>query len=324
MSLPLPVTEIRQIVDDAIGRYIAERRAQVPAFVDCTFSFVSSLRLHRRALGWDLMRAPANVVLVLPTVLGMVSAVGLERVGARRAGRWLRERDLFLRTDVGEEIEWRLFTELLQLPIEQRRRCSYDDALARTILADPRVGALLGRVLADKAGLLERADVRAALERSLAAYAGTRAAAADLTNALVLFGTGAAALHKLTPGALTFGPALAAAAAQQAAVASFPLGSALGGAWYSVFPAKPTALLMLGSTAGTLLVASFVAAFAGVIADPVQRHAGLHQRRLQRLLDTLERNLRGDAQARFTPRDHYVTRLVDLLEIVALALRHAR
>ena len=47
-----------------------------------------------------------------------------------------------------------------------------------------------------------------------------------------------AAFHKLTPGTLTLGPVIAAALAQQAAVASFPLGAALGGLWYGLLPVR--------------------------------------------------------------------------------------
>ncbi len=56
------------------------------------------------------------------------------------------------------------------------------------------------------------------------------------------------------------------------------------------------------------------AAFSGVLSDPIQRRFGIHQRRLNKLLNALEAQLRGKGEAHFTVRDHYVARIFDLFE----------
>ena len=271
----------KQIVDDGVRRYIAARREKVPRFVDEMYTFAGSLRLHRHALGLDLLRAPANVLLVLPVVAANLSAYGLAKTGVGKPAEWLRNRQWFLRTEVGREIEWRMFSELLELPVRQNGRDFRRDALAEEILGDARLSAHLQGLLAENADLLRRAQVRDKLEAALSAYTDTRAAATELASAFVLMGTGAATLQKLTPSVLSFGPALATAAAQQAAIAGFPLGTALGGVWYGAFPAQPAIWMVASTTAGMLLLLSCIAAFTGVIADPVQRRLGLHHRRLQ-------------------------------------------
>lgn len=116
------------------------------------------------------------------------------------------------------------------------------------------------------------------LEAALETYTGTRAAAAEITTALITVGAGAIAVKQATPGVMTLGPVLAAALAQQAAVVSFPLGAGLGSLWYGIFPAAAAPALIGGVTGGLLAVSSIAAAFAGIIADPVQRPLGLHQR----------------------------------------------
>ncbi len=50
---------------------------------------------------------------------------------------------------------------------------------------------------------------------------------------------GVATLKQLTPGAMLLGPALVSVIAYQAAVASFPFGTTLGGIWYGFFPVAP-------------------------------------------------------------------------------------
>jgi hypothetical protein len=70
------------------------------------------------------------------------------------------------------------------------------------------------------------------------------------------------------------------------------------------------------------MAASTVAsAFAGVIADPVQRKLGLHQHRLRRMLDALERQMEDPAAPGFVVHDDYVARLLDLFEVAGAVVR---
>ena len=154
-------------------------------------------------------------------------------------------------------------------------------------------------------------------------YTATRAAAAEIATSLVTLGSGAMAVKQLTPAVATLASTLAGVLAQQAAIASFPLGAGLGGLWYGLFPAAPSLALTAGLTGGMVLAASSFAAFAGILADPLQRRLGLHQRRLLRMLDVLERQLRDPRAPAFAVHDHYVARLMDLFDILGCAWRLA-
>ena len=90
-----------------------------------------------------------------------------------------------------------------------------------------------------------------------------------------------------------------------------------------MFPAAPSLALTAGLTGGMVLAASSFAAFAGILTDPLQRRLGLHQRRLLRMLDVLERQLRDPRSPAFAVHDHYVARLVDLFDILGCAWRLA-
>lgn len=313
----------REVFAAASARYFAVRRARVPEFVDRHFSVRGTLRLHRHALGWDLVRAPANIALAVPALSLRVAAAASRRLGAERAGDWLGRRDLLLATDVGREIAWRVHVELLELPYAQGARISTRDALAEEMLADPRVDTALRGTLAAIGRCGDDPAFRRRLTEALAVYAGSRAAAAEIATALISLGIGAVAFKQLTPGMVSLGPAVAAAVAHHAAIASFPLGAGLGGLWYGLFPAQAGAALTAGVTGGLMAAAAVFAAFAGVLTDPVQQRLGLHQRRLLRLIDVLERNFRGDGAARFAVRDHYVARLLDLFDVLRAAYRLA-
>jgi Family of unknown function (DUF6635) len=87
----------------------------------------------------------------------------------------------------------------------------------------------------------------------------------------LLASAGATLFKQLTPGALSLGPVLAGAVAQQAAIASFPLGSAAGSLWYGLFSATPSGVLVASMTGGLIGLGAVVTAFAGVLTDPLQR-----------------------------------------------------
>lgn len=307
---------IEASIADGIDRYLASRRQRIRPFIDANHSLAGSLSLHRHALGGDLLRAPANVALVLPQAAVFGAAALSSAVGAARAARRLRRLRLSFDTDVGRELAWRLHTDLLGLPYDDGRRRSVHDALAEAILADSRLAPVLattGQLLASAGAGGER---ERRLRETLATYAGARDASAELLTNVILAGVGGAALQQLTPGALSLGPALAGAIAQQAAIASFPLGTAAGGLWYGLFAATPSTGLVVGVTGGIVAVAALLAPFAGIVTDPLQRATGLHRRRLDRLLTAIGETLHGGSDAAFRVRDHYVARIFDMVDLI--------
>jgi hypothetical protein len=315
--------EAEEIVTESARRYFEGCRARIGPFIDRNFSVAGSARLHARAIGWDLVKAPANVALSVPQVVLKLGASAARRLGRDRlAGRL--DRDLFLETAVARELRWRMMTELLRLPFADGRRASAHDGLAEAIVSHPRVRELL--VEAGKAAAHRREDpeFRRQLAEALTNYTGTRAAAAEITTALIAIGTGALAFQKVTPGAIALGPVIAGSVAQGSAIASFPLGATAGGLWHAVFPATASPFLVAGATAGVLGIAALATAFAGIIADPVQRATGLHRRRLTGLVDSLEQSFHGSDAAGFVAYDLYVARLLDLGDLLFGIARNFR
>ncbi len=312
----------RAAVDDGARQFFASRRARVAPFVDAHFSLRGTLRLHRAALGWDILRAPLNLTLAGPQIVLTLAARALRRVSPRAAA--LLGRSILLKTAVSREIEWLVLTELLELPFAQGARRSEADALSQAILAVPALHDGMEAALSALGRQGQDPAFRARLAHAVAEYGVTRAAAAEITTGLLNLGVGGLTLHKLTPGAASLGPALAGTVAQQAAVGAFPLGGWAGGVWYGWFPAAPTAGLIAAATGGLMLLATTFAAFAGIVSDPVQRALGLHRRRLLRMIDALERQFFDQDAAGFAVHDHYVARLLDVFDILGAALRLAR
>jgi hypothetical protein len=305
----------RAIVHDAARRYIASRGARVDAFVDRHFSFLGSLALHRCAIGWDLLRAPANLFLAGPALAIKLASRAAQQAGYERMAAWLARRRLLLQTDVAREIEWLVATELLEVPCARSDRAFSRDAIAETILSDPRAAERVGALAAAEP------EIRKRLAAAIESYVGSRTAAAEIMTGVLAVGLGALAVKQATPGLVTLSSALAGVMAQQAAIAAFPLGAGLGALWYSYFPASAGPDLLAATTAAVFLGGAVLAAFSGLVTDPLQRRLGLHRSRIMRLLDALEQVLCGETGQPLPMRDHYVARLVDIFDLVALALR---
>ena len=310
-------------VEAGARRYFADRRQRIKPFIDAHFSLSGTLALHRSALGWDIARAPANLSLSVPQLAMLLGSKAARRLGAKRAEALLH-RSILLETSVSREIEWLLHTELLELPITQRKRQSKHDALSEAILAEPIVAEMVETALREIGRHGDDPAFRERLRHALTEFGVARNAAAEITTALLNLGAGALTLNKFTPGAVALGPALAAVISQQAAVSAFPLGGWLGGVWYGMFPVAPALGLVMTTTGGLMLASASLAAFAGVVSDPIQRATGLHRRRLDKMIGTLETQFFDPSAPGFAVHDHYVARLVDVFALLDAATRIVR
>lgn len=319
MSEPAAPELACAIVREAAHRYIASRRERIDGFVDRHFTLRGTLVLHRRAVGWDLVRAPANLFLAGPALAVKVASWGARRAGSHRLAAWFARRRILLATDLAREIEWLVATELLEVPCHRRDRASYRDALAETILADNRAAQRLGAPRAPLTGSDPVFNLRFAA--AVESYLGSRSAVAEIATGTVAASLGALVVKQATPGLVTLSSALAGTIAQQTAIAAFPLGAGFGALWYGMFPASAGLGLLAATTAGVFLGGAVLAAFSGIVTDPLQRRLGLHRRRLTQLLDTLEADLCSGTGRAGVIHDHYIARLVDIFDLVALAMR---
>lgn len=289
----------------------------IDGFVARHFAWPGTLRLHGAALGWDILRAPVNVLLSPVLVLTRLAAYLCRRLGWRATAERLSRRRVLLRTSVARRVETLLVTELLDLPLDAGAAARDPSALARAVLAAPQFREMIRR----RASAAEAEALGRRIADALGEYAGTRSAVAEMTTTLCVLLFGALTFQALTPGLISIAPGVADAVARTNAVASFPLGQTLGGMWYGLFGVTPSAGLVGAAVAGLVMLGSVFAAFAGVLADPLQSRLGIHRRRLGRLLDAVEGEVLGRGDRPFVAREHIFARMLDLWDAAASAFR---
>ncbi|MEE2860022.1 MAG: DUF6635 family protein [Pseudomonadota bacterium] len=270
---PAPLRTPAMRRDAALRRFAARR-----------YGLSGTLDLHRHALGLDLLRAPLNVMLSPVALLMQLSGWLLSRLGAGRAGAWLRTRRVFLRSDVSTRIEADLHALLSELQ---------------------------GQGLGPDAPPDRIAD---AIRR----HAETRNAVAEITTSLIVLGVGIMLFHRPTPGVISLAGPMAQMRAHGAAVRDFALGDTLGRAWYWAFPVELSPLTVVATGVALAVAGSLVTTFAGLIADPVQLWTGIHRRRLSRMLAQL------DAGADTVAPEHLLARAGDLVDTLSVLWRSLR
>jgi hypothetical protein len=318
MNLGLHQT-LQHAVDKGIEAYITSRRARIPLFIDQHFSFRGALALHRKTFGRDVYKYPVNLVWGLPVALVHGAADLLAKAGAPRPAHWLHRIPRGIPTVLQQELQWLLYTELLELPYGQEDRVAHRDALLESILAEPEIAALCDAYLTHLQSIADQPAFRAALEQHLAEYGKTRGAVSELAGSLLNLVAGYAALSKATPGALSAGTAAATAIAQHLAITNFWLGSTVGAWYYAVFPIAASAGLVAATTGLMLAAGGVVTALAWIVLDPLLATTGLHRRRLDRFVTSLGEELRGSRGGAYRVRDHYIARVFDVLELLRTA-----
>jgi len=306
-------------VERGIAAYIESRKAKIPQFVDRYFSFRSAFAMHRKTIGRDFYKIPLNMLWGLPAFLAQSTAVVLEKLGAKGLSRLLGKVPVGLRTEFQQEINWLIQTELLELPYSQGTRVSTKDALLEAILADPELSAQCVAYLTAIEQKTKTPEFREALASCLREYGKSNLAASELAGNIITLAVGYAAFQKATPGVLSAGAAAATAIAQQVAIANFWLGPTLGAWYYGVFPASASVGLIAASTGALMAATGILAALSMVIVDPLLAKTGFHRRRLERFVQALGDELTGKTKVRYQVRDHYLARVLDLVDLLKLA-----
>ncbi len=261
--------QVEQAIRSAVERYFDDCRARIPAFIDRHFHYPGAISTNRMALGWDMLRAPFNLlwapVYALACVLKMLIP---KSSGLRWLHRLANRVPAGLTTRVQQHISHLILVELLnngqEKPLLERYLLEELEAVYQRYNCEPvnhkQFKELIGPLVAD----------------TLSQYRVTRTASADISNSITCTVLGAFAFQKFTPGGIGLGVVLASMLAKTLAARDFILGETIGGWYYSVFPPEPS----LATTAGVMLaVMAALAAFAalsGMIFDPIQAAVGLH------------------------------------------------
>lgn len=277
----------RPISQGRLTSYMDECRERIPTFANNHFSVQGAYRLNRLALGRDILIAPFNFLMGFPNFLLRLIALLLELLGAHRQAEYFLRIHLGFSTRVQETLTSHILHELLRLP----------------------------RDTEDRGKEIQQPIFQAAKE-PVQIYVQTRNVAADITAGTLAALLGMILLNQFTPGSISAGTAVAHLVAREQAASEFFLGESLGRFYYTLFPVSPPLGIVISAMLMVMVTIALVSAFSGIVHDPIQRLTGIHQRRLNLLLDAIEKNATQSLNKGYRPKDTFVGRIYDFIDWV--------
>lgn len=317
-SVQLDDAQVMAIIENAVQsgtvRYLGGCEERVDDFVRRHYSFRGALRIHAHAVGWDVARVPINIVWsvvnIVLALLGLVAGV----VGLKRLKSLVDKVPPGLETNMDRQISWLVVTELFQLPHQIGDRTSQRDALMEEVLKDPGLQRLLDMKLDAFVVPSKQPGFEKKLKAKLVEYGATRIGSADLASNAALLVTSKIALGQASFGTLGAGTAVSAVVAKSIAVSNFWLGSTVGSYYYALVPVAVSVRLLIAVTMVIAVALALVSTFIGVLTDPLQAKLGIHQKRLRKLISTIEADLHGRGNSKFELREKYIGRLFDIVD----------
>lgn len=309
MTTPKPLSLSAAQLEQAIESYCADCHQRVDDFVAKELRGGGAWRLNRHALGADLLRVPLNIAWAPFWLLLQIFAWALGRMQLAVIAQVLKRIPPGLTTKVQRELGARVERDLLLIQDQQ------PDPLLGYLLAESGVSAasledLLSQPMADKGR-----------EQFRNRWFGSRTAIAEITTSISMTAVGAVLFKQFTPGALGGGAALAAWWTWDQAVSQFWAGETLGRVWYGWFPPDTDWAARLAATGFLMVLLAVVASLSGFITDPLQSLLGMHQRRLHKLIDHMQLELKNNLLGDSSTREQYLARVTDVLDWIAMAGR---
>ncbi len=319
-------TKHHDIIKRAISKgaqiYISGCEARIDDFVKNHYSFRGALDIHAHALGFDLLRVPLNIIWSVVNIALALLALIVGFMKLNKLQTRIKNITPGIETDMDRQISWLVITELLQLPYQQGNRCYNNDALMVAIMQCSELKQLIEAELESLDINVDTQQFRQELDRKLAEYGATRTGASELASNAVMLITSKISLGQASFGALSAGSAVSAAIANSIAVSNFWLGSTLGAYYYAIIPATVSMRLIIAMTALVAVILALLSTFIGIITDPIQAKLGLHQKRLRKLIKSIEQDLEGETEGQFQLREKYAGRIFDIVDFLSI-LRHS-
>jgi hypothetical protein len=309
---------ISKIVDKSINEYIKSREQKVAEFVSTHFNIKGAFRINKKAFGLDMVKAPINIVWMVPYLIMQLSSKLTSKIGLNNISLKMGKFPKGIKTAVEREVNWLIYNDLLEIPYKDGDRESNKNKLLETCLAQPEMKMLLNQYFIQITKKSENPEFRASLENNINELTNCRTAASDLAGCVVSLASGAM-VGKFTPGAVSSGTLLATTLAQQVAISNFFLGNTIGSLWYGLFPASASLGLLATTTGSAFLGLGVVSAFAGIFIDPIQAKIGLHEKRLKKLIEKIRIELTKEGDSRLQLKDVYVKYVFDIVDFIKSA-----
>ncbi|WP_374078978.1 DUF6635 family protein [Bdellovibrio bacteriovorus] len=263
-------------LDECIEKYTEDRKKRVDDFIDRHFSIQETIEIQKKSFPIDLLFNPLNALWSIPYLSLKKSVETLDKLGWAKLTPAMERVPSGIKTGYQKEVEKLIATELLDY-----------DALVLELRKHPTINKLI----ATKELTLNEFQIKAEFNKEIDKYSSSQAMITDLSGSVMTLLTGWYFFGDKTLGIFGIGDRIARKMARDKAASGFFFGEKLGSAFYSAFPPEPTKAQVFMATLGVGVLLTAFSVFAAVMSDPLRKRLGLHKKKLNNLIESLEERL---------------------------------
>ena len=276
------MTQISVAFEECVNQYIADRKEHIIPFVKRHFSLQQTIAIQKQTFLRDVFANPLNSLWSIPYLTLKKIIETLDKQGWRQFTIHFSKIPSGIKTGYQKEIETIVANEFL-------RWSSDGDIQANELLKIMHAHPILKKTLFSETEIV--LPVNLEFCEVLENYSSSRASVADLAGSLLTLAAGWLYFGDKSLGILGIGDRLARRMAKDKAASQFFLGKGIGSSFYTMFPPQPTSSQIFLSTLTVGALLTVVSLIASALSDPLRKKMGLHERKLNALLDDLETNL---------------------------------
>lgn len=266
-------------IDTSIESFFAAKKAKIDSFVQNHFSLQETWQLQRTSMAFDIVLYPLNTLWSIPYLAIKKSVEIADKLGWASANKSLNYLPSGFKTRYQKQTELLIAKNLISSNaahelIEQLKDSS---ALSKSLkpegIAD----------LEQKISILIKSEIDN--------HTSSQVLVTDLVISAVtllagkwIFGDGSLSI-------MDMGSKMARKFANEKASDNFFLGKHVGSAFYNAFPVAPTKTQIFFATFSIGLLLTIFSIAASVLSDPLRKKLGLHHKKLNFLLNTLEEKI---------------------------------
>ena len=266
-------------VDTCIEEFIASKKAGVNSFVEGHFSLQETWQLQKSSVALDIIFYPLNTLWSIPYLTIKKTVETIDKLGWGSINKSLNYIPSGFKTRYQKQTEDLITTHLLST------------SAAKDLLQALDKSARISNALSPATLTELEYKISTLIKKEIDNHTSSQILVTDLITSAVTLLAGKWMFGDGNLSIMGMGNKMARKFANEKASEKFFLGKHAGSVFYKAFPVAPTKTQIYIATASIGVLLTVFSLAAAVLSDPLRKKLGLHHKKLNALLDSLEEKI---------------------------------
>lgn len=266
-------------IDTTIETFIATKKAKIDSFVQNHFSLQETWQLQKTSMAFDIILYPLNTLWSIPYLTIKKSVEVADKLGWASANKSLNHLPSGFKTRYQKQTELLIAKNLISSNAAHELIEQLKDSSALSKSLNPEQIADLQQ------------KISTLIKNEIDNHTSSQVLVTDLVASAVTLLAGKWIFGDSSLSITDMGSKMARKFANEKASDNFFLGKNVGSVFYNAFPVAPTKTQILFATLSIGLLLTIFSIAAAVLSDPLRKKWGLHHKKLNFLLNTLEEKI---------------------------------